>query len=240
MLSRFAVAILLACSLPVLRGQAGTASLSGAVQAPDGKPFTSVLVTLESAAAGIRQASYVNEQGFYQFSGLPDGVYILNLSGVYASVNVKVKLELLAGEQRSLPPVRPGLGAAGDCGPPTDLDPERSKFPSTGPSLGGLAGNVANGLGPVIGARVVFACWIGACKGDSNFATTDSQGNFAFDNLSPGKYSVNVGQIGFLPAGGSFNVAGGLENYYPFKLKPCPNGDCTIKPDPNVKPIMCE
>jgi hypothetical protein len=69
---------------------------------------------------------------------------------------------------------------------------------------------------------------------------TDSQGDFEFENLRPGPYTVNVQQSGVFLFSMRFSVAGGLENYYSFKLTPCPNGDCNVKPDPNVKPIVCE
>ncbi len=78
------------------------------------------------------------------------------------------------------------------------------------------------------------------CRGDSKVVMTDSQGNFVFENLRPGRYSVSAGQLGFFQLSARVDIAGGLESSYSFKLTPCPNGDCTVRPDPSVKPTVCE
>jgi len=66
------------------------------------------------------------------------------------------------------------------------------------------------------------------------------EGDFEFESLRPGRYSVNAGQLGFFPLSTQVDVAGGLESFYSFRLTPCPNGDCTVKPDPNPKTVVCE
>ena len=232
-------AILLAWSPIFLYAQEASASLTGVLQDPTGTALIGGSVSLEYEGSGSRQESQVDERGAFGFSGLRAGKYTLSMRrlGFYG---VNLKLDLLAGEQRSLPPVRLSLGVAGDCFP-IDTEPERSRFPSAGPSLGGLGGNLSSGLGPAAGVRVQLACWgPSQCRGASEVMMTDSQGNFELESLRPGRYSVSASQLGFFPLNVRVDIAGGLESIYSFKLTQCPNGDCTVKPDPNVKPIVCE
>lgn len=240
MLTRVAgLAILLACSPLFLRAQEGTANLTGILQTPEGAALLGASVTLESESGGIRKVIQVDERGIFRFPGLPPGKYALTMRrlGFYS---VKVKQDLLADEQRFFPSVRLSLAPAGDCFP-IDAEPERSRFLSAGPSLGGLAGNLASGSGPAAGIRVSLACWgLSQCRGDSQVAITDSQGDFEFESLRPGRYSLNAGQLGFFPLSTRVDVVGGLESFYSFRLTPCPNGDCTVMPDPNVKLTVCE
>lgn len=236
--SAFRAIIFLACS-PIFLSAQDTASLTGVLQDPTGAALVGGSVILESESSVIRQEIQVDERGMFRFSGLRYGKYTLSMRrlGFYG---VKVKQDLLAGEQKSLPPIRLGVGVAGDCFS-TDVDPESSQFPSTGPSLGGLAGNLASGLGPAAGVRVQLACWgPSQCREASEVTMTDSRGDFEFQSLRPGRYSVSAGQLAFFPLNVRVDIAGGLESFYSFKLTPCLNGDCTVKPDPKVKPIVCE
>jgi hypothetical protein len=162
--------VLLTCAPAFLSAQE-TASITGALQDPTGAPLVGSSVLLEDGR--IRQEIQADERGIFRFSGLRAGKYTLSIHrpGFYG---VTVKQALLPGEQKSLPPVRLSTGVAGDCFP-IDTEPERSRFPSTGPSLGGLAGNLASGQGPAAGARVQLACWgPGECIGASETAMTDS------------------------------------------------------------------
>jgi len=237
MLARAAsFAILLTSSPFSLHAQDGTASLTGVLQYRDGAALVGVYVVLESAAGAAYQTT-TDEKGGYRLSGLPAGSYTVTVRA--AVYTVKMKVDLLADEQRLLPPVRFALAVAGDCFP-IEAEPERSRFPSAGPSLGGLAGNVKSEQGPIAGARVWLECRFGQCKEDSKSDTTDSGGNFEFVNLRPGGYNLNVQQSGFFPLNMRFNIAGGLDSSYSLKLTPCPKGDCTVKPDPYVKPVVCE
>src|ERR1700730_5139253 len=146
-----AFATLLACSSPSLHAQDGTASVAGMWQDPNGAALVGVYVILESAVGAADQTK-ADEQGGFHFSGLRAGSYTLSIRALGFDA-VKVKQDLLAGEQRSLPPIRLNVGINGDCFP-ASIDPERSRFPSAGPSLGGLTGNVKNELGPLVGSRV--------------------------------------------------------------------------------------
>ena len=228
--------ILLTCAPAFLSAQE-TASITGALQDPTGAPLAGSSVLLEDGR--IRQEIQTDERGIFRFSGLRAGKYTVSVRrlGFYG---VTVKQALLAGEQKSLTPVRLSAAVAGDCFP-IDTEPERSRFPSAGPSLGWLAGNLASRLGPVAGVRVQLACWgPSQCGGASEATLTDPHGDFEFQSLRPGRYSVSAGALGFFPFNARVDVAGGLESFYSFKLTPCPNGDCTVKPDPKVKPIVCE
>ncbi len=216
-----------------------TAILTGVVQDPIGIGIWGAPVILESMSGRARYETRSDQQGVFRFSGLPAGALTLSIRAVGFDL-VKAKLDLLAGEQRSLPPIRPNVGPSGCF--TADADPVRTRFLSGDPSLGGLVGNVQSGLGPAVGAHVALACWIGrGCTTPEN-TVTDSLGNFKIENIHPGRYLMSIEQSGFfLLSNVGFVVAGGLESSYSFKLDPCPNGDCTIKPSQsNVKGIVCE
>jgi hypothetical protein len=59
---------------------------------------------------------------------------------------------------------------------------------------------------------------------------TDTQGDFVFKNVRPGRYVLMIEQQRFFPRVDDFVVVGGLESSYSLNLTPCPNGDCTVKP----------
>jgi len=235
------LAILLACSPLSLHPQGETASLTGVVQDPSGAVIGgNSSVVLEPAGGGVRRETQSDERGVFRFSGLWAGPYTLSIR-VPGFDSVKVKQDLLAGEQRSLPPIRLNVGSSGCFS--TDPDPERTRFLSAGLSTGGLAGNVKSGLGPVAGARVSLACWLDrGCSENPERTKTDSQGDFEFENIRPGRYLLSVEQDRFFPlVSMGFGVVGGLESSYSFNLTPCPNGDCTVKLDRGkVKVIVCE
>ncbi len=220
--------VLLACSPIILYGRKETSSLTGSLQDTDGKPLSDGVVTLESAS-GIRQASYLNQQGIYRFSGLPAGTYILTIFDV--NTDVKVKQDLLAGEQKILPPLTLKRGPAHSCGPA--MDPDRSRFLPSPPVVGGLVGSVRGDQGPLVGARVSLDCWDKSPCGETKYAATDAHGNFAVENIQPGSYLLRVQRDNFFPVlAQPFDIAGGLESFYSFKLTPCPNGDCTVRRNP--------
>jgi hypothetical protein len=221
-----ACALLLACSPIFLFAQKETASLTGSLQDTDGKPLSDGVITLESPASGIRQASYLNQQGIYRFSELPAGAYILTIFDVNAAV--KVKQDLLAGEQKIFPPLTLKREPVHSCGP--GMDPDRSRFLPSPPAVGGLTGSVQTDRGPAVGARLSLDCWDRFQCGETKYAKTDSQGNFAFENIQPGSYLLRLQQDNFFPIlPPPFDIAGGLESFYSFKLTPCPNGDCTVR-----------
>jgi hypothetical protein len=235
-------AILLACSPLPLCAQEGTASLTGSVllaQVNGGEAIPGGSVTLESVAGGARQETKSDERGVFRFSGLRTGKYLLSLRALGFD-GVKVKLDLLAGEQKSLPPIGLNLAPSG-CGFSSDTEPERTRFLYTGPSLGGLAGSVKADLGPAVGAQVVLSCWTTLRCSGPDAAVTDAQGNFEFE-VYPGRYVLRIAQDKFFPSSGmQFVIVGGLESSYSFNLTSCPNGDCTVKPSQsNVKPTVCE
>lgn len=233
-------AILLACLPLFLHAQEEPASLTGVVQDPIGAVIGNSSVILEPAVGGVRQETRSDERGSFRFSGLPAGTYTLSIRALGFD-SVKVKQVLLAGEQRSLPPVRLNVGSSGCFS--SDAEPEQTRFLSAGLSLGGLAGNVKSGQGPVVGARVALACWLGSgCSENPERTKTDSQGDFEFENIRPGRYLLSVEQNRFFPLiSMGFVVVGGLESSYSFNLTPCPNGDCTVRPyRGNVTLTVCE
>jgi hypothetical protein len=234
---RGGVAILFACSTILLHAQDGTSSISGTLQFSNGA-LEGGSVVLKSASGAVSQTS-VDAQGFFRFSGLEVGRYTLGMRRL-AFYGANITLDLRAGEQKILPPIRLSMAPTGDCFPVPEVDPDESRFPLAGPSLGGFGGSVKGDQGPIVGARVLLECWLGECRGEGKVAMTDSGGAFVFENLRPGPYTLSVERAGFLSIGGRFNVAGGLESIYSFELTPCPNGNCVVRPDPNVKLTVCE
>jgi len=235
----FRVAALAILLTAFANAQELTASLMGALQDPSGAALAGASVILESEGGGNRQEIQADERGIFRFLELKASKYTLSIRrlGFYG---VKVKQDLLAGEQKSLPPIRLSVGVAGDCFP-NDSEPERSRFLSTGPSIGGLAGNLSSGQGPAAGVRVLLACWgQSECRGASETIVTDSRGDFAFENLRPGRYNVSAEELEFFPFNARADIAGGLESVYSFSLTPCPNGDCTVKLIAKVNATTCE
>jgi hypothetical protein len=236
-----AFAILLAFT-PFLHAQEATSSLTGTVrftQANGGEMISDASVTLEPVSGGVRQEKQTDSRGSFRFSELPAGTYILSIARIGFD-GTKLKADLLANEQRSLPPIALTLAPSG-CFSPSDANPERTQFLSAGLSFGGLAGRVKNDLGPVVGARVLLSCWIERGCSSPKAAITDSQGDFEFQNVRPGRYILNIALDKFFPVSMRFAIPGGIESSYSFDLTPCPNGDCTIKPSQSrVILITCE
>ncbi len=220
--------------------QESTAGLTGIIQDTVGTGIPGGSVVLESAL-GPRREVQTDQEGAFRFSGVRAGLVILSITAPGFDA-VKAKLDLVAGERRSLPPVRLNLAPTGGCffG---GSDPEQTRFLSGEPSQGGLVGGVRVGREPVLGARVTLACWIGFGCTAPGSTTTDSQGTFRFEIIRPGRYVLSIEQNGFYPLRNmQFIVVGGVESYYLFNLDPCPNDDCTIRREqPNPpKPIVCE
>ena len=243
---QFALIALAACTCCSSVGSAqpaaaGTARLTGRAQLANGTGVAGTIVLLESATGSGRQETETDPQGVFGFSMLQAGTYILRIQapGAYS---VPIKLNLEAGEQRSLPPFRLALAQAGDCFP-SSAEPELTPFLNGETSLGALGGNVRSGSMPVVGARVMLACWIERGCSPPGRTATDSEGNFRFENISLGRYLLSVQYAGFYTLNNlRLNVVGGIESSFSFSLVPCPNGDCTIPPERSVptKPIVCE
>jgi Carboxypeptidase regulatory-like domain len=220
--------------------QEGSSMLMGVVQSISGEVISSGSVVLVSVAGGPRQEAKLDEAGGFRFSGLRAGTYLLSIrAGAFDGI--KVKQDLLDGERKLLPPVRLNLAPSGGCFS-DDADPDRSRFLSAGSSLGALAGTVRDGAGAIAGARVTLACWLGYGCSNPGALKTDSDGNFMFDDIHPGRYVLNIEQEGFFSlAALQVVVVAGLESSYAFTLAECPNGSCTVKPPgTRAAPVVCE
>lgn len=228
----------MACSRIPLLAQAGTASLSGVLQDSSGASIgRNGSVTLETKGDGLLQATQPDLEGRFHFSALPAGTYTVSVR-VPGFDNLKIKQTLLAGEGRSLPPIRLNVGSSGCFS--NGFDPQWTRFVRARPTLGGLAGNVNAAQKPIVNARVTLVCWLGReCRENPETIRTDAQGNFEFSSIRAGRYLLTIEQQGFLSSiNVPFVIVDGLESSYSISLTPCPNGGCMVTPEP--KATVCE
>lgn len=220
--------------LPAL-GQSYPASLTGTLRGPNGVGVAKAIVVIESASRG-RRYDYTSPGGQFHFAELQPGAYTLRVGFDHGAV-FDARVDLKAGEQKSLPPLTLPVGVYGDCNPNRE-SPEKTRFDTDQTFHGGLAGKVQGASGPAIGARVMLLSCPLECT-VSRAARTDLHGDFEFEDLTPGSYALMIEQPGFFPAGNvRFVVAGGAESTYLFQLIGCPNGDCFVKGP--VKMTTCD
>jgi len=231
----------LACSRLPLIAQERAAGISGVLQDSYGVLITGGdSVTLEAAGGGIRHTTQTDYRGGFRFSGVPAGTYTLSIY-VPGFDRIKIKLNLLAGEDKSLPPFRLNIGSTGGC--LFNDDPVWTHFLVTDPPNGALAGSVNAGPHLVENARVTLACWLGGdCRERPERTSTDAQGNFEFKDIPAGRYYLSIQQKGFYTRDVLISLAGGLESFYSFSLTQCPDGGCPVglPPPGKAKATVCE
>jgi hypothetical protein len=227
---RFVLAILLIpFSLPA---QEASASITGGLTDVSGAYIVGVPVDLDS---GTRQYQVrTSVAGVYQFSNLPAGEYTLTfrVTGFHPlTVNSIVVLE---HQQKRMPDV-PLEVVNGLC--PRPIARDQVLLPAGG-LLGRLSGSVSP---PIVDVEVTLIC---RTFRECASTTTNADGRFSFDMLSPGIYGLNFRRDGFYPenaTGYSYHVNAGWESIYsPAELERCPNRDCDPKLRAPKPPSVCE
>jgi Carboxypeptidase regulatory-like domain len=219
------LALLMFATLPSF-AQDHSASLVGRIEDSSGAGLSGAYLTVDSTSGRFHQLSRAGVDGTFRFSGLPLGTYLLRSSPL-GFASVKATLSLRAGEQRSLPDLTLVSVAANDC--PPAIDPKRTGFLAKGSPealAGTVHGTVQRGSAPAVGVGATICQLV--CR-DLIAARSDSQGNFHFEKLVPGIYSLDLGQG---PKGMRINVTGGLESWYSFNLAPAPAN--SARPKSNV------
>ena len=108
-MKRFLAALLLLAAGTLL-AQNFSSSLSGVVQDPGGAVVAAVEVQLTSAGTGFRRSSSTNHEGFFSFPGLIPGSYQLTIAAAGFKQYTQSRIELSAGDQRTLGVIRLQLG----------------------------------------------------------------------------------------------------------------------------------
>lgn len=225
--------------------QASTASLAGRVTDLTGAGLSGVSVELRSERAqNLKYRGRSDSTGTYGFSGLPADEYTLKLSlAGFNSLTVK-SVHIAEGEQKSLPTLELTVGSVADCGGHAVLDYVRVLLPQG--HSGNLGGSVVVDRGPlpgksapVSGAEAALICTSGKTCGATK---TDSDGQFIFRAIPPGKYSVRITATGYYQlTEPDYQVEGGLESiYWPVPLECCRAGNCDPRLRPKKPIITCE
>ncbi|HTW65126.1 MAG TPA: carboxypeptidase-like regulatory domain-containing protein [Bryobacteraceae bacterium] len=220
-----------------LLAQDTSATVRGQVQGFTGVPIAgaNAELTLDQPPQTIFSVR-TDEQGRFRFTVLPPGTYTLKLAQLGFKRLTLKSIQVAAGEQRQLPPMRIDVGSFGGCGGPFVDYYELSSAPQTGD----LRGRVLWGdHRPIKRATVKLLS-------DRKLWTetkTGSDGEFIFLDLPPGQlFSIRVTHPGYYALEESdYEVQAGFDSIYsPINLEHCPNGNC----DPRLRPkrplIVCE
>jgi hypothetical protein len=216
---------ILACCMRLLHAQEPTGSISGVVQYPDGVLLSDTRATLrlESAGSAMRTAT---ELGAYRFAGVTPGTYWLTVSSD-GFQPIRLKLDLLAGEQKELPVIP--LRLAEIWYRRNGVVPDFLQLLLTETLNGGLQGTVRLadvGTPPAANTQITLFCEAGPC----GRTTTDPQGRFAFAALNPGGYWIRMVLDGFYQEDSpKLDVDAGWEATRSFTLERCNGGDCKTK-----------
>jgi hypothetical protein len=212
----------------LLVGQEGAASLMGKVQDLTGAAIAHAGAELISGnPPTVVSRTQADTSGVYRFAGLPAREYTLKLvSPGFQPLSVK-SIQILDGEQHSLPPLELKIG---ECGPYASLD-YLLELPLSG-AVGDIVGNVRLDKGPaarnnppIADATVTLICGNGAVCGTTK---TASNGEFIFKSIPPGTFLVRVQHAGFYPLERSgYVVQAGFEaRYNSAYIERCSLGNC--------------
>jgi hypothetical protein len=176
----------------------------------------------------------------YRFPELFGEAYTLELQQAgFRRLTLK-GISVSDGEQKVLPSLRMNVGVMG-CSPNAVVD-----YLRLGGEQGGLTSSVRVEHGPYVrnskpigNTQVTLICRKGAICGTTK---TNSQGEFLFQNLAPGDYSIRANHPGFYPlVEPGYQLQEGLESiYFPMYLERCPLGNCDPRLRPKKPPAVCE
>jgi hypothetical protein len=230
-------------ALPLV-AQVSTATLTGKVKDITGAGVHGTVAELQLERAPINPFQTVSDAtGVFHFAALPAGEYTLRLStGGFQRLTIKA-IQILDGEQKSIPVLELVLGNMNCAGGAVS---DHIRFLPPGDNVGSLGGTVRLDEGPLVGKSMVIAgvdvtltCSTGKTCGA---VKTDSQGEFLFTDLPPGDFSVRVTAPGFYRTEGSpaYKVLGGIESVYTsIYIERCYLGNCDPKLRPKKPPGLC-
>lgn len=216
--------------------QDGAASLTGKVKdiTGAGVPGTVAELFLESARESKFRMT-ADSKGVYYFSQVPAGIYTLKLLRPGFRILTLRSIQMLDGEPKKLPTLQLEVGSMADCGGHAVRDAIRL-LPSND-HAGNLVGSVhvdlgaMSGGGPAVaGAKVTLICNTGKSCGATK---TDLIGEFRFNAVPAGSYSVRLERVGFYPLNEpGYTVEEGIESIYLSAYIEHCNGNC----DPRLRP----
>jgi len=220
--------------------QEGTANLAGKVVDITGAGVSGTVADLRSEQSPPQKyRSVADDSGVYGFPAVFGGAYTLELQQLGFRRLILKQIYVAEGEQKALPTLRIDVDVV--CSPHAVVEYLRLEE-----HQGGLAGTIRvdRGLlhndGALIGsARVTLICGNGTVCGAT---ITNAKGKFAFQNLSPGNFSIRANHVGFYPLEETgYEVREGLESiYYSMYLERCPLGNCGPRLRHKRPPTRCE
>ena len=232
----------LAASLCVLilpsLAQDGTASLTGRVRDTTGVDIPGALAELRLVHEpySVRQVN-ADDSGAYRFSGISAGQCKLKLGHAgFESLMIR-RIETSAGEKKLLPILELAVGNVADCGGHAYLDYLRPV--PTADHTGTIRGSAVENTRPITDSVVTLICRNGVTCGETR---TNSNGEFEFKNLSPGRFVIRVSHPGFYSLDTpEFSAQEGFESAYdPIHIERCRRGNCDPRLRPRKPPARCE
>jgi hypothetical protein len=216
----------------------GTAILAGKVEDIRGVGVAGTSADLHGEQEPYeRHRAIADTVGMFRFLGLITGEYTLELQQSGFTRLLVKGIHISEGEQKTLPTLRIDVSSL-DCSFHAVID-----YLRLGREQGNLTGRVEQGpygrnSKPIGNTQVTLICSKNTvCAA----AKTDSQGDFSFQNLSPGSYSIRANHAGFYPLEEpGYEVQEGLESIYSMYLERCPLGNCDPRLRPKKPPARCE
>jgi hypothetical protein len=215
------------------------ATVSGVLRGPEGAAAGSVAVELALQQTPHTLFSVVaDEKGEFQFNVLPAGTYTLTASQFGFHTLRLTSIQVAAGEQKILPPLRLDVAPVGCGGGPMI---ESLELLPGAKSIGNLSARVMRDKHhPIVGTTVTLHCEEHLTCGQTK---TDSRGEFIFFNLEDDQqYTMNFSHRGFYPLHEEvYEIQPGYAaTYWPIALEHCPRGNCDPKLRPRRPLVVCE
>jgi hypothetical protein len=226
-------------------GQDRRATVIGSVQDILGKGIAQARATLMSEPSQRTVANAeADESGLYRFTSIPSGEYTIKLAAPgFAQLAVR-SVSVGASEDEVLPPVELSVASLASCGGDAALDALRVSPASM--RGGALRGKVLldpwpkhNPTPPISDAVVTLICAGERTCGETR---TNATGDFVFEGIAAGMFTLRVSQRGFYPTDVSgFIVRNGYDAlYWPILVERCRSANCDPRRRPKRPPVRCE